>query len=196
MIGGKYAARIFACIASVLVGIPSAANALTYSFNLPVGLGGITGLVVTDGTLGALAQDNFSSIGLTVSDGSFSSPVGIISMPGPSSFANPALTATATGLFYDFSYGSNGYVDVYNVGSAYFCLTGNIACGGYANGASLQIGAQPVAFTHYIGLTQIASIAEVPVPATAWLFLPVVVGLGAAGMRNRKAKRAPDGRTT
>jgi hypothetical protein len=76
-----------------------AADATVYTIEgQDVPPGTISGTITTDGTLGALTLANITSTDLTVSDSS-----NTVALNGVSELSGSSLTATSTGLFFDYS---------------------------------------------------------------------------------------------
>lgn len=157
-LGGRTRAMPFgvACTAlAVMFSAPSAASAITYTIENPVGssghlwlsslpsqgpinVGGAAGSMTTDGTIGPLTAQNILSFQLGVNAGGWSADV---SMPLPGTGAvfiqGSAFFATTTGLLFDFANTSASYVkferDSTALGQAdiFFCLNaGGADCGG------------------------------------------------------------------
>jgi hypothetical protein len=108
-------ARSFALL-SLVLGAASlcSADEITYNVNLTIGAGGVTGDIVTDGTIGVISMSNvvdWNLILTTTSTQCFGQPctvdlLGPVSDPsGSSQFISfgADLTATATQLQFDFS---------------------------------------------------------------------------------------------
>jgi hypothetical protein len=159
---GMWTLKLFrAAVALMLFLGPSAGKATTYTIENPLGsvgdiwfpafttanlanggVGGISGMIVTDGTLGTLTAQNIVSFQLTVN--ALMPPNGVssdVSMPLPGtgtvSIAGTAFFATPTGLFFNFESASSSYVkferDSTSLGQAdtFFCLNaGGASCGG------------------------------------------------------------------
>jgi len=82
----------------------------TYDVNLTVGTGTVNGWIQTDGHLGVLSLANILDSSLTLTDGSQTEAVG----GRPPYFFGTDLTATTTGLFFNFG-GSGGELQYGNV---------------------------------------------------------------------------------
>lgn len=97
---------------SLLLSVASLCNAasITYYIDQTVGAGGVTGDIVTDGTLGVLGTANILEWNLSPSDGTLTG-----ADFGPNALASQSvlgsdLSATATQLSFNFSGGDSGYL--------------------------------------------------------------------------------------
>lgn len=90
-------------ILSLLGPMASNSMSITYDVNRAVGTGSVIGTIVTDGTQGTLVAANITDFSLTLYDGTDSFTIAMSN--GASIFeSGPSyLTASATGLLYDFS---------------------------------------------------------------------------------------------
>jgi hypothetical protein len=176
----------FALVA-LLLGVTSA-SATVYSVDGVVGTGGVTGFIQTDGTTGTLSDVNIQDWNLVISTDATHS----FDLLGPLSGNNSqegifgsGLSATATGLFFDFSLPPSTYVlfqnPVLGSGTNFICLNGcstsvNIGVGDFRATSDLE------------GEVQIG-VATTPLPAALPLF---GTGLGALALfasgRKRKKK--------
>ncbi len=179
---------------TVALAISSTAGAVTtYAVNDPAGPGGVTGFIETDGTLGVLGTGNIVDYNLLLNDGSST-----FDLLGPLSGNNSqvvvygsAFTATATGLFYDFSSGGGfSAVDFQNpfIGSGVNYLCFNDTGGGCSGNPSALVvettGSQ--AIQPETGVTLVAG-TGVPEPAAWAMMLVGFASIGAALRSNRKA---------
>ncbi len=143
-----------------------------------------------------LSQADITDWNLVINDGSST-----FNLLGPLSGANsgdilvgPDLTATASGLFWDFSDTNPGGLDFQNPGPGsginFACFNnGTSLCSGVASSIGVATtGAQVNGF--YEGVVQIAT-AAVPEPATWALMLVGFGGVGLAMRSRRKAVTAP-----
>lgn len=177
-----------AAIAATLFG-SVAANAVSYTVNLTVGPGSVTGNIDTDGTLGVLATGNITDWNLLLNDGAST-----LLLDGTTNsqvlVAGDQFTATATGIFFNFS--SNGpfaAVDFQNptIGSSinYFCL--NDAGGGCSSNPSaigLRLSGASIGDPRQ-GVTLIGSVAGVPEPGS-WTLM--IAGFAATGLGVRRRR--------
>jgi len=92
-------------VVAICSATPSKAD-ITYNFNLAVGPGSVTDTITTDGNTGAVSWADIKFWDITISDGteSYTLVPGSIVVGNPPSYDSPSgLTATAGGLFFDFS---------------------------------------------------------------------------------------------
>jgi hypothetical protein len=102
----KLIAASFAWAVIMYSATPSEAD-IIYDVNLTVGTGSVTGFIETDGTLGALSSSEFVNWSLLLINGSYTytlQPVDGVIVNGA------AVTATTTGLFFDFSESTGAYL--------------------------------------------------------------------------------------
>jgi len=164
----------------------SQANATVYNVSATIGTGGVSGFLQTDGTVGTLSDANFTDWNLALTTNGIDS----LNLLGPLSGNNSqegifgtGLSATATGLFFDFSLPPSNYVliqkPVLGSGTDFLCLNG---CG-----ASVAIGIGD-ARTFEFDLTGNREIgtAATPLPAALPLFAG---GLGVIGLIARRRNR-------
>jgi hypothetical protein len=107
--------RGLALLAVALAGASlCSAAAITYNVNQTVGVGGVTGFIKTDGTLGVLAQTDILGYDLLLNDGT-DPPVDLNSLFLVNVFeAGSDLSASSTQLLFNFGgtdRGSLGFVD-------------------------------------------------------------------------------------
>src|SRR5579872_264622 len=101
--------------------------ATLYNVNDTVGAGSVTGTIQTDGDIGTLTTADIINWDLHLSDGT--STFDLVGPPSASDAAaviGTSFTATASGLFFDFSTATGSYVEFRNpaTGGAlnYFCV--------------------------------------------------------------------------
>lgn len=94
-------------ILSLILSAASLCNAatITYNVNLTIGTGSAMGDIVTDGTIGVLNRSNVVGWNLLLNNGTTS--LDVTTSNGEVTGDNPALSATATQLMYDFDVFSN-----------------------------------------------------------------------------------------
>lgn len=183
-----------ALMLSVICGSATTADAgPIYHVNRTIGLGGVTGTIETDGTLGPLADINLLGWTLTLDDGA-----GTFTLLGPSTGNNSstavlgsALTATSTGLFFDFSSSVDNVIfqnPLLGSGLNFWCLQGTDGFCSFDPGGevvALIFTASQVATR--AGVTQIASRTTAIAEPVTLLLLGVGVGAFVSG-RERRTK--------
>jgi hypothetical protein len=117
-------ASLHACFRlSVLLAAASICHgaALTYNVDLSIGLGTLTGDIVTDGTLGVLGMSNIIDWNLTANDGIHSFDLN--SASSVRAMDGDAVSATATQMFFNFSTTTDSYMFFES-----FAAAGGYAC--------------------------------------------------------------------
>ena len=192
-ISNKNALGIVAVVAVCLATLASApaAKATVYNVVDPNFPGAtVTGTITTDGVLGVLAASDITAFSVQISDGAFNPLIFSSDTYADENVVTSALTATATGLYFDFSglgyffmaSGASGGVSGNYSFLAYVGTDGN--CNGISGAeicASNVPAANPTLSSFRRGSVLIASVPE---PLTLSLF---GAGLaGAVAMRRRK----------
>ncbi|MEG3122996.1 PEPxxWA-CTERM sorting domain-containing protein [Sphingomonas sp. GB1N7] len=174
-------------IAGAAIALP--ASATTYVISQTIGAGSVTGTITTDNTIGAIASTNITAFNLILNDGT--ATFNLTNSNGAVGIAGSALTATATGLFYNFSAAGTNYAlfQAPNLGSSinYFCLqtsscynpTSTPGAGMRIQGALLN--------NSQTGNVQFGAVAAVPETAT-WGMMILGFGMIGAAARSRKVK--------
>jgi sugar lactone lactonase YvrE len=81
---------------------------ITYAINQTIGAGSVTGVVVTDGTIGTLSSTNILNYNVLIDDGTYP-PYNVISGSNPDLFLSGSdLSATASQLLFNFSGAQGG----------------------------------------------------------------------------------------
>jgi len=159
---------------------PSSAASLTYHMDLAVGPGTITGFITTNGDIGVLSTGDIIDWDLTLFDGAASLTI----QPGTTAVSGSSLTATSTGLFFDFSGVSGAFFGFPT--HPYLCFedaTG--ACSLHPSTISMNVpGGIGAIWADFSGNVEIAS--AVPIPAALPLFASGLVGLGLLGWRRKR----------
>jgi PEP-CTERM motif len=105
--------RLFLTFAALLgvLAIPSSAHAdITYTIHDVFGLNSVNGTITTDGTIGVLDTSDITGFNVTVNDGTNTDT--ITSANGQEIIQGSSVTATATGLFFDFSASNDAGFDL------------------------------------------------------------------------------------
>jgi hypothetical protein len=168
---------------AVCLATPSNAASITYNMDLALGPGTITGFITTNGDIGVLSTGDVIDWNLTLSDGAVSLTI----QPGTVAVSGLSLTATSSGLFFDFSGVSGAFFGFPT--DPYLCFedaTG--ACSLHPSTISMNLpgGIGPF-LVSYSGNVEIAS--AVPIPAALPLFASGLVGLGLLGWRRKRRAR-------
>ena len=170
------------------------AEAATYIANRTIGNGSANISITTDGTIGTLGTANILDWTIVLTQGADS-----FTLKGPASGANSvvlvqgsALSATNTGLAFDFSGAQNSLfiIQAPSLGSAqtFWCVEVS-GCAGGASTEDLLAGPNfgDRTYQSYSGVQVIASLSSaVPEPAT-WAMM--IIGFGAVGSMVRTSRR-------
>ncbi|MGD1096950.1 MAG: hypothetical protein ABSB35_33780 [Bryobacteraceae bacterium] len=192
-------------VLSWVLGVASLGSAtnITYTVDQTIGAGGVTGDIVTDGTIGALAQSDVVDWNLLLNDGTNTFDLTGPLSGGNSDFEDLAgpgdLSATATQLMFDFSGTSASEVNYiyFQTNGATQIASGNLqseVCFGGISIASICFGDEqlivlggPNQVTPLSGTQVIASVSAsapgVPEPST---FAMAFAALLVMGYRMRK----------
>lgn len=180
-------------LTALVVSLAAAApvNAATYVFNDSVGVGSASGSITTNDALGVLTTADITGFNITINDG-----VGSFVLTDANAgrlVLGAALTATATGLFFNFSAAGTNALLFQNpgIGSSinFFCLQSS---GCYSpnvgSGEGLRLQGAVLSNSRQ-GNVQFAQVVGggVPEPAT-WAML--LAGFGAVGFALRRKPRA------
>ena len=180
---------IIALAAAVALTPIPAANATTYIVNETVAGGSLTGTITTDDTLGILSAANITGYALNIANGGMS---GTIDPFTTFAFVDGnALTATGTGLFFDFGgtssdvfafFGTPGPLGVcFQVSD--FCFTGSSVI-------SLQFGDGTQITGPRTGNYQFASAVAGAIPEPAiWAMMIAGFGVIGFGLRRRQSRK-------
>ena len=173
------------------LGMPVQSFAISYNVDQKIGVGGVTGVIVTDGTTGILNAGNIKRWNLLLDTGSTR---GILAGPNTASrvfVAGSLLTATTHELSFGFSEGtgdfrfrSTSHSDVHWIihsNKSLPFITGEQVSVGIGSGEQFEKrqGTQVIATT--------GSASPIPEPSTALLLLTGLAGV--AGYRWHQARR-------
>jgi len=170
-------ARSLALLSSILGAASLCSAGTVYNVNLTVGTGSVTGTIVTDGTIGALAQADIIGYNLLLSDPAVSAPSTFnLSCCSFFPFSGSDLSATATQLLFNFSGTDSGQVAFADPSLDYdlcFSTSGGAVPSSFCPvaGETLRfLGTSPFGFnfqsTTLSGKDVIATASSVPEPST------------------------------
>jgi len=174
--------------AAMVAALGTAAHATTYVGTRDVAGATVNLSVTTDGAIGVLTQSDVTdwTIGLTDSAGSFT----LTSSNSEFLDIGSGLSATSTGLYFDFGSGGIALWENSVIGDdgPFYCLTSNNCWGnsGAAEGVSTQSPESPIEGVPQSGNQLLARAGAVPEPAT-WAMM--LVGVGGLGMSLRGNRR-------
>lgn len=179
-------------LAMVMIGMGAAADAATYTFVPSVAGGGVTGTIVTDGTIGALATANILDWNLTLNDG-----VNVFNLIGDGSVGDNSVVLVSGSFFSAsvtelmFNFGISGFAlfqsPFIGSGQNFLCFDGDRSCTGVGIGVIFNL-TQGAVSTPQSGQVVVATaVSAVPLPAALPMMAVALGGLGAFARRKRRA---------
>jgi hypothetical protein len=180
---GLVAAIALAAAAQFPVGAMAAD--ITYSVNQTIGAGSVAGTIVTDGSLGVLAQSDIvgGTVTITGSGPAESETLGV--PPNIFQFLGSDLSATSSSLLFNFSGTDSGGIAIGDLGTNFFWNIGDTGVGfGTGPYPGENIFPQGNATALLSGEVAIGT-TGVPEPGT-WAMM--ILGLGGIGVALRSRK--------
>ncbi|NKB58712.1 MAG: PEP-CTERM sorting domain-containing protein [Alphaproteobacteria bacterium] len=187
----KFAMAIFAIMSIALSA--TTAQAILYNVDQTIGIGGVTGTISTDGTIGILGNGNISDWNLVLDDG-----VSTFNLLGDGSGGDNSnvlviggnFSATATDLLFNFDGAGFALFQNPDTGSGinFWCLEGTFACDVTPNTQSVGLQAATLVAAQ-AGIVTIGSVGRniaVSEPGTLALLSVGLLGMGIARVRRRK----------
>jgi hypothetical protein len=174
-----------ASVAALLAAVPAAA--ITYTVNVGNSTLGAVGSITTDGTIGTIGTANIVNWNFALADNGVN-----FTLNGPANsqrlVQGATLTATASGLFFDFSGTGLALFQNPSIGSGqnFICFVGNGVCGGAGNRISITTSTFGDGIAQR-GLQQIGFAGGVVPEPSSWAMLIAGFGLVGAVARRRKA---------
>lgn len=180
--------KVSLVLSGVLALAAAPASAIVYSVNVGNSTLGAVGFIQTDGTTGVISQSNIVDWEFALADNGSS-----FFLDGPSNsqllLSGTGMTATLTGLFFDFS--APGFALFQNpfIGSGinFICFAGNGVCGGSTNRISITVDTFGDGIPQQ-GVVQIGAAGGggvIPEPAT-WALMIAGFGLVGSALRRRR----------
>jgi hypothetical protein len=184
---GIFMNRAYLILSGVLALAAAPASAIVYSVNVGNSTLGAVGFIKTDGTIGTIAQSNIVDWEFALADNGSR-----FFLDGPSNsgllLAGTGMTATATGLFFNFS--GSGFALFQNPapgsGINFICFAGQL-CGGASNRISITVDTFGDGIPQQ-GVVQIGFAGGggvIPEPAT-WAMMIAGFGLVGGALRRRR----------
>jgi hypothetical protein len=181
-----------AAVLAASVGLASGSAFANTIYNMDLSGGGASavGTIKTDSTIGVLQEANILDWDLVLTRNSETS-----SLQGGEQLdiIGPAVTATATGLFFDFDATDPSllYIETHSHGLPDALCISNVArtCTGDSSAQPIMVGIdfETTTFSIGSGVQQIAAVAPTPLPAALPLFASAIGGLGFVGWWRKRA---------
>jgi hypothetical protein len=174
----------------VTFAIQSAHASIVYQVNLGNGSASAVGTITTDGTTGVLTYANINAFDLTLKQGSNTMEIASTSphtgdiLAETNGQAN-SLTATSSGLFFNFSLPSGIFYITDKVNDrphSFLCLQGSAGlCDGNSSSVSIAVNVQSGAGTHFAetGNFEFATVAPAVPETSTWAMM--ILGFAGVG---------------
>jgi len=178
---------LFAAVA-VIAGFSSEAALANTIYNMDIEQSGNSakGTITTDSTIGSLSSANILNFHIDLSvNGSTAT---LSSSPGSAAVSHDALTASPSGLFWDFGANDRSEFLLFSLSDAgsYICFQDQTgSCGVAINSFVWSANSNTSNVFLGFGVQQIASVTSTPLPATLPLLVTALAGLGVVGWRRR-----------
>jgi hypothetical protein len=176
---------VFAAVAALSVLASPALASTVYNMDIEQNGDSAKGTITTDSTIGTLSSANILNFHLDLSVNGSTATLDLSS--GSATVDHDALTASASGLFWDF--GANDLSQFLLFGSgSYICFQDQtMVCGAPINTLVLSANGNAGGVSLGSSVQQIATVASTPLPATLPLLASALGGLGFVGWRRRNA---------
>jgi hypothetical protein len=176
------------CILFTAIAVPTLLRAdIVYNVNQPIGSGGATGFIITDGTIGTLTLSNIVDWNLTLNDGMNVADL----IPSNSSVffgnhdngvGNVDVTATSVDLMFNYSAPDGGFLS-FGGASGELCYTSWSNCWGPTAVGVYSVGGDGRSV--YVGESQNQVIATA-VPEPSSFLLLSGLGIAMTGMQRKR----------
>ena len=175
-------ASLSACFVAALSIFAQSASANTILYNVDLGSGAnsVVGEITTDAHTGTLTTSDIKSFSLQITSAGQTTT---LSSGATVLVDDKDLTATTSGLFFNFSSNSGGNFMLYNLvdGFNYLCFNDNVgSCSQNPSSVGLNVGGQSIGtnFFSETGNYEIGSVAAVPEPSTWAMMILGFCGVG------------------
>lgn len=175
-------------VLTLTVAVP--ASGAVYTFSTSIGTGSASGSITTDGTIGILSGANIRAFNILINNGTGTFTV--TNANGQVQTGGDALTATSTGLFFNYNFGGGDYALFQNPhtgsGFNYFCLQTSGCYSPATPGMGVRVSGARLN-SALTGNLQFATAAAVPEPAS-WALMMLGFGIIGFALRRRQGKNA------